>query len=157
MTEDLPVYSRGMFRSKGGETLPHQFSSQGPLGSVDLFLGEILKGGAENYSISQVKTALAHDLKEVLSIDDLETMIRAIFQIEQQLDQLASQLGRDDEYSQEQFPDLSSFFANLAPLLLRGILDNSLERSAHSGAKPETTIFRECKEAVRIALEREIF
>ncbi|MBT3236291.1 MAG: hypothetical protein HN353_10105 [Bdellovibrionales bacterium] len=157
MTEDLPIYSRGMFRPRGEATLPQSFSSRGPLGSVDLFLGEILKAGAENYSISQIKTALAHDLKEVLALDDLDTMIRSIFHIEQQLNHLAGQLGEEDEFDRKQFPNLTSLFAQLAPLLLRVILDNSATRTSRGEIPRDSSIFHECKEAVRIALEREIF
>jgi len=88
--------------------------------------------------------ALCNDFKEVLEIEDLSSLIHEIFKIENQISFLNDK-GKN-------VPDLSIFYQNLSPVLLR-----SLWEVLNDGEVKSEDLLSAWKEAIRIAIEEEFY
>jgi len=90
----------------------------------------------------QVAKAFCNDLKKVLEIEDIAEIAHQLLSIETKLNTLNEDLRFNGK-----IPSLEHFFRNFSPIFLRALVEsvdvNSIEKSA--------------KEAIRIALEEELY
>ncbi len=93
----------------------------------------------------EITMVFCNALKSVLELEAVSEMIEELFSIECQLEQL-----KENKLFQKFFL-MDDFYRNMAPILLRSILENCSKTKLGDGSADSV------KEALRVAIEEEIY